>query len=452
MSHLAQAGREASQRVFDTARAEISARKARKKLIKTKCGRCGQGATGTKLQTCSRCKSINYCSAACQREHWKAGHKADCNGFAHPPFAKHFDASDRQDVPWPEDPIFASQSMDGIGLWMTTHGSLSSLLQQAFEPIDLNATSTTSPQGPPSYQRWAGIAGPRSPAYGPALMKYIGSTMLGLRVIVQNRRQDGRVMAVFPGEMELVIHARIKDNLLPDDLKKAKFMTTSGDHTPVMSIPPWTDYNGVLRTGIIEFNGAEAPKGKFKGTMERPEEYEPAAKPSGEPWDRVIDWSAGSVMLAPGDYVVFACQYRVGDGSTWKAYPELLDQTLCITIPVCRTQNTVSDASWCDAVRRDVVSLKGRRPAGICFMMTARMDHAYFDEYYKPYFDEDSDAFAASRLGRRAEEANEMVKSFAPMAMSMLMQSMPPRERAEAVRRFNAMGFDIEAAFRQSGL
>ena len=30
------------------------------------------------LSVCARCKGVRYCGAACQRSHWKAGHKHTC--------------------------------------------------------------------------------------------------------------------------------------------------------------------------------------------------------------------------------------------------------------------------------------------------------------------------------------------------------------------------------------
>ena len=66
------------------------------------------------------------CNATCQRDHWKSGHKTDCASFKQPPLAKNFDPSDRADVPWPLDPIFAQGNKDGLGIWLTTAGSLSS--------------------------------------------------------------------------------------------------------------------------------------------------------------------------------------------------------------------------------------------------------------------------------------------------------------------------------------
>jgi hypothetical protein len=41
------------------------------------CGRAG-GQAGAGLKRCGRCLSAYYCSAACQRAHWGAGHKEEC--------------------------------------------------------------------------------------------------------------------------------------------------------------------------------------------------------------------------------------------------------------------------------------------------------------------------------------------------------------------------------------
>ena len=48
------------------------------------CANCGVSATllaqdDRKLLMCSQCRSVRYCSRECQRAHWKAGHKAECN-------------------------------------------------------------------------------------------------------------------------------------------------------------------------------------------------------------------------------------------------------------------------------------------------------------------------------------------------------------------------------------
>ena len=40
------------------------------------CSACG--ATPTRLMICARCKTARYCNRACQKEHWRAGHKMEC--------------------------------------------------------------------------------------------------------------------------------------------------------------------------------------------------------------------------------------------------------------------------------------------------------------------------------------------------------------------------------------
>lgn len=59
------------------------------------------------------------CNPACQRDHWKSAHKAECASFKQPPLAKTFDPSNRADVPWPQDPILAQGTEDGLGVWLS---------------------------------------------------------------------------------------------------------------------------------------------------------------------------------------------------------------------------------------------------------------------------------------------------------------------------------------------
>jgi hypothetical protein len=43
------------------------------------CSQCGiQGAAGSTMKRCGQCRVPRYCGAACQKKHWKAGHKTEC--------------------------------------------------------------------------------------------------------------------------------------------------------------------------------------------------------------------------------------------------------------------------------------------------------------------------------------------------------------------------------------
>lgn len=42
------------------------------------CACCRRPGNGIRLLSCTRCRAVKYCGKACQRKHWKAGHKIDC--------------------------------------------------------------------------------------------------------------------------------------------------------------------------------------------------------------------------------------------------------------------------------------------------------------------------------------------------------------------------------------
>ena len=43
------------------------------------CGQCGRTEDqGETFNHCSRCKDVSYCSKACQKQHWRGGHKDTC--------------------------------------------------------------------------------------------------------------------------------------------------------------------------------------------------------------------------------------------------------------------------------------------------------------------------------------------------------------------------------------
>lgn len=56
----------------------------------THCAFCGrvEDKGGPKMQFCSRCKCMYYCSRDCQAKHWKAGHKKTCKPLDEPIMVK----------------------------------------------------------------------------------------------------------------------------------------------------------------------------------------------------------------------------------------------------------------------------------------------------------------------------------------------------------------------------
>lgn len=76
------------------------------------------------------------------------------------------------------------------------------------------------PQGPPSYQRWAGVSGSSKRAFDREMKKYIGGTLLGLRVIVHNRRTDGRVVGMYLDSQALLAHPMFEEHMFPEQRAK----------------------------------------------------------------------------------------------------------------------------------------------------------------------------------------------------------------------------------------
>ena len=54
---------------------------------KTHCDGCAKQLCGVN-KACTRCRSVSYCSAACQAAHWRASHKAVCQGVGEARFAR----------------------------------------------------------------------------------------------------------------------------------------------------------------------------------------------------------------------------------------------------------------------------------------------------------------------------------------------------------------------------
>ncbi|KAL1753943.1 hypothetical protein FB107DRAFT_216731, partial [Schizophyllum commune] len=373
----------------------------------------------------------------------KDGHKDECATFIHPPFAKTFDPADRTDCPWPLHPIFASTSENGLGIWMATAGDLTSILQQASFPPDVRAADVP-PEGSPSFRRWAGLEGPNCRAFGEEMRKHVGPTVATLRVLVQNRRTDGRVVAVVGGETVFSVSSIMKDNLLPEEQSRVRFQLLEG-RMDLMLVPPWVDYDNRLRVAIAEINGTIPPKGNFGSDGQ----YKAPIRPTGSPWDRVVNWERAQIVLAPGDFAVYHVQYRIGDGHLYNSYPEIMTRATGVCVPCYLTRAKGTDSGWCASAAGELrIARNLPMLPNDLFTPMATMDFAYVEEYYKPFFDEGPDVFAVKRFGKRAEQMNSLMSTLGPLQMQAMMSGLLPDQREEIKRRSKAMGFDMDRMMR----
>ncbi|KAI5887453.1 uncharacterized protein SCHCODRAFT_02671478 [Schizophyllum commune H4-8] len=369
------------------------------------------------------------CSEDCQRTHWCAGHKADCASFAQPPLAKTFDPSNRSDVPWPVDPIFASANRNGVGVWMSVAGDIAHIMDPPYAPPE-GYVSEPLNSGPPSWARWAGLDDPSRLVPGPSLHKYFGGCLANFRFVVQNRRKDGQAMAIIGGDIMLTVNSVLKEGLLPEDLAHVRFERIDEDKV-AMHVFPWIDYTGRTRAAIVEINGVAAPKGDFSAEGG---EYRPPERPSGKPWDRVLDWDRAEVILAPGDFAIICAQFRLGDAHAFRSYPRVLHTTLgagipCIKMGVRDVNRTASE------LRSDLYSnfTPPLDPDGNVFMLQAGTDIKYIWEYFEPLRGPNPDDFLPKRIGKRATQREESMKRIYPAKSRSAVLDMDP-ELASALQ------------------
>ncbi|KAI4519597.1 hypothetical protein K525DRAFT_205682 [Schizophyllum commune Loenen D] len=435
------------------ARSDRNTRRKQERENRTLCVSCKQRKPpGTAMFTCSLCKSVNYCSKQCQRDDWKSIHRQECTTFAHPPIAKSFNTLYRPDVPWPIDPVFATVHKDGVGVWVSVSASeeMSALLQTACTPPE-GFNINRQPYGPPSFMRWAGLH-PDSPVvreWGIEVKKYIGPTLANLRFVVQNRRKDGHTLVVAGAETVLIAFDHLKGNILPEDLSDVMFQTI-GEGKQLMHMLPWRDYNKRFRVSILEINGAVAPQGHFSPADD---EYVYADRPTGTPWERVVDWDMADVALAPGDFVVFCAQYRIGDGHSCDTYPQAMARCGGVTVPCYLTNAKGTDRDWCGSAGRQAllsrIMARGRtQPLPNMIGLGADFDHDYLDEYYKPYFEEGLNAFAAQRYGKAAKALGDRLNKSGPEQFRRMLDALPSDARRKFVDEFQEMGLDLTPVLR----
>ena len=46
------------------------------------CSMCGKSGFSITLLSCAGCSIMQYCSTACQKSHWRRGHKKPCTAFS----------------------------------------------------------------------------------------------------------------------------------------------------------------------------------------------------------------------------------------------------------------------------------------------------------------------------------------------------------------------------------
>ena len=102
-----------------------------------------------------------------------------------------------------------------------------SSMQPAYVPADGEYTKTIPP---PSFLRWIQqeTASPMELLTG-GLKKFSGPTLVTLRIMVQNRRTDGRIFAIFGEQTRFSLACdELKEYVLPEERDKCSYQTLHG--------------------------------------------------------------------------------------------------------------------------------------------------------------------------------------------------------------------------------
>ncbi|KAI0649152.1 hypothetical protein C8Q79DRAFT_999011 [Trametes meyenii] len=252
---------------------------------------------GASLKSCSRCKSARYCNQTCQLADFKARHKRECAGFAHPPTTSVFLIQPVAGEKYPQHPVFAHWHEDGVGCWVSIAGRIDCDLQSLVDAID--------PLQHKARQERMMTQGGEESRTKIRIYKAAARSLVGLRVLVQNRRKDKDPILLFASRAQVVSRAALTDAVLRGAAKGDNYVKFTQDKSSRVAVGVATDpWDNVPRLDVASVNGIEVKKD---------------ARPA-----HIKDAEQGIVALHTGEFAILHLQFRVGDGDAiskdWEAF------------------------------------------------------------------------------------------------------------------------------------
>ncbi|KAJ7455223.1 hypothetical protein B0H11DRAFT_2176162 [Mycena galericulata] len=276
-------------------RAGLDQKRAFTKEAKALCDNCKKQETSTSpLQSCSRCRSVRYCSRECQVAHYKALHKKACANFDDPPLCRAF--NHKVVLPgcsYPEVPIFGIGVSEGMGAWVSIGGSIDCRL----------ATMPGGIKARPDRDTPASLAQLMAMTPGMTDGKY-----LSLRIMMQNRTKATPMVVVGLG-VAAVASARGTPIILAGK--------EPGEKSVMLDYPHLGRVVGLSKVSaeLTHLNGKEI---KDAATC-------PAVK----------DAKMCAVLLNVGEYAMFTLEFRAGGPDVTHDFQalELLAHVIVPAIP-----------------------------------------------------------------------------------------------------------------------
>ncbi|KAI0368589.1 hypothetical protein BV20DRAFT_998254 [Pilatotrama ljubarskyi] len=403
----------------------LNQHKEAERIAQGKCTNCGKDG-GVSLKSCSRCKAARYCDANCQLADFKARHKRECANFANPPTTSVFLTKPVAGEKYPQHPVFAHWHEHGVGCWVSTAGRIDCDLHTLTDSID------------PSGYRARQERMAKDAAAGRQIMrthKAAARSLLGMSVLVQNRRKDKTPILLFASRAEVVSQPSMTEAVMRGTAQGDKIDKFTKDRITRAAMgvaqDPW---DKVPRLKVSYINGVEIKSD--------------APVPS-----NVKDAKEGIIALHTGEYAILQLQFRVGDGDgiskDWEAFGCLESlvlpwapwdgtspySSLLSSLPSAQSPPT-TQPSGSPSFPSSSTSSEVRG-----FALRAPFDQRAVRAHYEDFIERGEEAYMRSHFGDARTEMTRSAESMVAMMGEMLLGQVAEAGNTDVlVRRLRECG------------
>ncbi|OJT07607.1 hypothetical protein TRAPUB_1537 [Trametes pubescens] len=378
-------------------RRTLNKQKEEKRMAKTHCTFCGKDDNDGPLKSCSRCKAAHYCDHTCQLSDFKARHKRQCANFVHPPTTSAFLTKPRASERYPLHPLFAHWHEDGVGCWVTIEGRIDCELQSLAESLD--------PTELRDRQKRMMAGGGAASRQTIRTHKVTARSLLGLRVLVQNRRKEKNPILVFGSHAQVLSQPMQTSAVQRGTAEGDNLVKFMRDGVPSAAIGVANDpWDKVHRLGISYINGVEVKKD--------------APLP-----DNIKNANEATILLNTGEYAILHLQFRVGDGNTISKDWEALGALEAFFLPWAPWDGTSAPAALAGSFPTAQAPASDASSTTHGRLLRAPFDQPGVDEYFADFIEHGEEAYTRSHYGdARANMSRVADESMAVMGERLLAQ------------------------------
>ncbi|OSD06538.1 hypothetical protein PYCCODRAFT_1383571 [Trametes coccinea BRFM310] len=380
-------------------RRAINQHKEDERITKSMCSYCGKDGGGS-LKGCSRCKAARYCNQECQLAHFKARHKRECANFAQPPTTSAFITKALPGEQYPQCPVFAQAHEDGVGCWVSVAGRIDCDLQPLTASIDPLKQRTRQEK----LMKDGDVASRNTIRTHKAAAR----SLLGLHVLVQNRRRDKEPVLLYASRAQAVSQPSLTGAVLRGTAQGDNLVKFTKDKISRAAIgvadDPWDQ---APRLEIKSINGVEIKKG--------------APLPS-----QIQDDKTGTLLLNTGDYAIMHMQFRVGDGDNVSKDWEALSCLESLCFPWVSWDGSTPHASLASSLptaQSPILSADntGSSSAAPGHLLRAPINQPMVRAHYKDFIEHGEEAYLRSHYGDARAEMSRSADGMMEMMSELLL-------------------------------